>query len=71
LSSGLTSSPDLPPDFADAIENYMTYELMAERKETDKSLEFYRRFLLTIPTLKDIGENRMRRDRIPKMGARR
>lgn len=71
LRSGPESTTDLPPDFSDVIENYMTYELLAERKEAEKSLEYYRRFLLALPTLKDIGENRMRRDRTPKMGARR
>lgn len=71
LGSGLTTSPDLPPDFHEAIENYMLYELMGERKEVDKSLEYYKRFMAQIPLLKDMGENRMRKDRTPKMGARR
>ena len=71
LASGLTTTPDLPPDFSDAIEYYMMYEMLAERKETDKALEFYKRFVGLVPRLKDIGENRMRRDRIPKMGAKR
>jgi hypothetical protein len=71
LGSGLTTSPDLPPDFHEAIENYMLYELMGERKEVDKSLEYYKRFMAQIPLLKDMGENRMRKDRTAKMGARR
>jgi hypothetical protein len=71
LGDGLESSPDLPPDFSEAIENYMMYEMLADRKEVDKSLEYYRRFNLEVPTLKAIGDSRMRRDRTPKMGARR
>lgn len=71
LSAGLGSSPDLPPDFHEAIENYMMYELLGERKEVDKSLEYYKRYSTQLPLLKDIGENRMRKDRTPKMGARR
>jgi hypothetical protein len=71
LSTGLTTSVDLPPDYDEIIEYYMTYALLAERKEVDKSLEFYQRFMSGVPALRDLGENRMRRDRIPKMGARR
>jgi len=71
LISGTSTSPDLPPDFTVAIENYMMYELLAERKETEKSLEFYRRFEDHMNPLKDIAENRMRRDRTPRIGARR
>lgn len=70
--SGTESIPDLPPDFHTAIENYMMYALLAERKEADKSLEYYKRFTEQIlPNLKDIAENRMRRDRPARMGARR
>jgi hypothetical protein len=71
LVTGLSSSPDLPSDFHEAIENYMMYELLGERKEIDKSLEYYKRFQAQVPLLKDVGENRMRRDRTPKMGLRR
>lgn len=71
LVTGLQSTPDLPPDFSDVIEHYMMYELMAERKETEKSLEYFKRYLAAIPVLRNLGENRMRRDRIPKIGARR
>ena len=70
-TSGLDSSSALPPDYDTAIENYMLYELLAERKEADKSLEFYQRFTSQVQSLKDLAENRMRRDRVPKMGARR
>jgi len=70
--SGTDSIPDLPPDFHTAIENYMMYALLAERKEADKSLLYYKRFSdQTLPSLKDMGENRMRRDRSARMGARR
>jgi hypothetical protein len=70
--AGISNSPDLPPDFHTGIENYMMYALLAERKEADKSLVYYKRFADQIlPSLKDMGENRMRRDRPAKMGARR
>lgn len=70
--SGMESIPDLPPDFHTAIESYMMYALLAERKETDKSLMFYEKFSnQVLPSLRDVGENRMRRDRPAKMGARR
>lgn len=72
LLTGTSTSPDIPPDFHTAIENYMMYALLAERKETDKSLTFYKRFSdQVLPSLVDVAENRMRRDRAPKMGARR
>lgn len=69
--SGLGSSPDIPDDYNPALENYMMYQLLSERKEVEKSLEYYRRFSDQITGLKDIAENRMRRDRIPRIGARR
>lgn len=71
LVSGLTTTPDLPPDFNEAIENYMMYELLGERKEVDKSLEYFKRFQAQLPALKDVADNRMRRDRTPRMGSRR
>jgi hypothetical protein len=71
LTDGLDSSPDLPPDSDTAIEDYMLYELLAERKEADKSLEYYRRFTGQMVNLKEQAESRMRRDRVPKMGAKR
>lgn len=70
-SSGLTTSANLPPDYDETIEYYMIYSLLAQRKEVDKSLDFYQKFLTAVPALKDLAENRMRRDRIPKIGARR
>jgi hypothetical protein len=70
--SGTESIPDLPPDFHTSIENYMMYALLAERKEADKALIYYKRFSdQVLPGLKDVGENRMRRDRPARMGARR
>lgn len=71
LSSGVASSPDLPPDFSETIEDHMMYEMLVDRKEVDKSLEYYKRFIEMVPTLKAIGDSRMRKDRTPKMGARR
>ncbi len=70
--SGTGNTPDLPPDFHTAIENYMMYALLAERKEADKALSYYQRFTDQIlPSLRDMAENRMQRDRPAKMGARR
>jgi len=70
--TGTGTSPDLPSDFHTAIENYMMYALLAERKEPEKSLSFYQRFTSQVlPSLTDVAENRMRRDRPAKMGARR
>lgn len=70
--TGLQSRPfDLPDDFTQAIENYMMYDLLIERKEYQKSLEYYQKFSEQIPVLKDLAENRMRKDRAPRMGARR
>lgn len=70
--TGINSRPfDLPDDFTIAIENYMMYDLLAERKEYKKSLEYFGRFIDQIPSLRNLAENRMRRDRIPRMGAKR
>jgi hypothetical protein len=71
LSTGLSSYVNLPPDYDDVIEYYMMYTLLAERKEADKALDFYKRFLEAVPALKELGDSRMRKDRTPKMGARR
>jgi hypothetical protein len=71
LTSGLTSSTALPPDFTDAIENYMLYQLWAQRKETTKSLDHFKLYQLHEAELVDLGKNRMRRDKTPHMGARR
>jgi hypothetical protein len=71
MVNGLSSTPNIPQDYNVAIEDYMIYALLAERKETDKSLEYFRKFNDKIVGLKDMAENRMRRDRTPKMGARR
>jgi hypothetical protein len=71
LVTGLTSKPDLPPDFSDAIENHMLYELFAQRKETQKSLAHYRDYVTHEKMLFDLANNRMRRDKIPTIGARR
>jgi hypothetical protein len=72
LTRGLASKIlDIPPDFFTAIEFYMTYDLLTERKEVKKALEYYQMFQQQIPGLKDLAENRMRADRTPRMGARR
>lgn len=71
-NTGIESRPlDLPDDFSVAIEHYMMYDLLAERKEFEKSLEYYSKFAEQLPQLKNLAENRMRRDRRPSMGARR
>lgn len=71
LATGLTSSPPLPPDFTDAIENYMLYQLLAQRKETDKALEHFTEYQKHEQDLFNLAHNRMRRDRAGQMGARR
>jgi hypothetical protein len=72
LVTGLTSKPlDLPPDFTVAIENYMMYDLLAERREVKKSLDYFGKLQEQIPALKNLAENRTRRDRTPRMGSRR
>ena len=68
---GTSGAADIPPDFDVMIENYMMYELLAERKEVDKSLQFYQRFTTQVGQLKGIAEARMSRDRTPRMGAKR
>jgi hypothetical protein len=49
----------------------MMYDLLAERKEVKKALGFFGSFQGSMPNLRDLGENRMRRDRTPKLGAKR
>lgn len=72
LASGLESRTEgIPPDFGDPIEHYMMYTLLAQRKETQKSLSFYLRYKEHEAELSNIARNRMRRDRSPGMGARR
>lgn len=71
LVTGLSAPADLPADTDDVVEFYMMYYLLTARKEIDKSLVFYKRFVDAMPALRDLAENRMRKDRIPKMGARR
>ena len=69
LGDGVLSHTDVPHDFDSAVEYYMMYELLAERKETDKALQFYQRFQQQLPQLKDLAQNRTRRERIARMGA--
>jgi hypothetical protein len=71
LVTGTTTRPDLPPDFTEAIENHMLYELYAQRKETEKSLAHYQNYAKAEKVLFDLSHNRMRRDKIPMRGARR
>lgn len=71
LSSGLGSTATLPPDFSEAIEHYMMYTLLAQRKETQKSLGFWSKYQVKEAELNDFSKNRMRRDKTPLMGARR
>lgn len=70
-ASNLDVVANIPPDYDVAIEDYMIYALLAERKEVEKSLEYFKRFTTTAAGLKDVAENRMRRDRTPRIGARR
>ena len=71
LVTGLTSKPELPSDFAEAIQNHMLYELYSQRKETGKSLTHYADYVKGEKVLYDLSHNRMRRDKIPMRGARR
>ena len=72
LVTGLSSKiTEIPPDFTDAIEHYMMYTLLGQRKETQKSLMFWQRFSEHRDELANFAKNRMRRDRHPQMGARR
>jgi hypothetical protein len=72
LVTGLDSrTGDIPPDFEDAIEHYMMYTLLAQRKESQKSLQFWNRYQEHENLLADVSKNRMRSDRTPHMGSRR
>jgi hypothetical protein len=71
LTDGLSSSPSIPETYHTAIEYYMVYDLLSERKETEKALSFYQKFVALMEGAADLAENRMRRDRTPVMGARR
>jgi hypothetical protein len=71
LVTGLTSKVELPPDFNDAIENHMLYELYAQRKETEKSLSHYADYAKHEKLLYDLAHSRMRRDKISYRGAKR
>ena len=71
LVTGLSTKAELPPDFTDAIENYMLYELLAQRKETQKSLAHYSDYVKHEKVLFELANNRMRRDKISYRGAKR
>lgn len=71
IVTGLGSRVELPPDASDCIENHMLYELYAQRKETQKSIWHYEQYLKNEKVLYDLAHNRMRRDKIPYLGARR
>jgi hypothetical protein len=71
LVTGLTTSASLPPDFSEAIEHYMMYALLPQKKEGMKALEHYQRYKEHEGELEDLAKNRMRKDRTPQMGARR
>ncbi len=68
---GLSYRPPFPPDYADMIQDFMLYELLSERRETEKSMKFYERFRVAVEGVKTQGKNRMRTDRVAKVGARR
>lgn len=71
LATGLTVAANLPPDFAEAIEHYMMYTMLAQKKESQKSIEYWMRYQNAEAELYQLSHNRMRRDRGPVMGARR
>ncbi len=71
LMTGLGTSAPLPPDFSETIQNYMLYTLFGQKKETKKSLMHYVRYAEDEAELRDLAHNRMQRDNVPRMGARR
>jgi hypothetical protein len=71
LVTGLTVAANLPPDFSTAIEHYMMYALLVQKKESQKAMEHWVRYQSHEGELKDLSKNRMRRDKVPRMGARR
>jgi hypothetical protein len=71
LATGLTTATQLPPDFAEAIEHYMMYSLLVQKKESQKAMAHWLRFQEHQTELFNLSQNRMRRDRGPVMGARR
>jgi hypothetical protein len=70
-NNGLTSRAPLPPDAHTTIENYMVGSLLAERRETSKSMARWSDYLTGEQELKDIHDQRMTRVRTPKFGLRR
>ena len=65
------SKPPLPDDFTDAIENYMLYTLLVEKKEISKALQHWQEYKRHEDMLFEMSEHRMARDRTPRIGARR
>jgi len=60
-----------PPDFNCAIEFYMLFSLLADAGETQKALGFWSQYAELEEQLKAMVQQRMTRDRIVHMGARR
>lgn len=68
---GLTASPEIPHDFEIAIEEYMLYALYAPSKETQRCMRHWQEYKLHETRFKAFVDNRISRDRTPKIGARR
>ena len=71
LSTGLTSSPNLPDDFDDAIERYMLSSLFSDFREGGKAVFHWQEYQQEETGLKDHSEKRMSRERTYRIGARR
>ena len=71
LATGLSTSVRLPPDYASAIEDYMMYSLLVQKKETQKAMQHWARFRDAEQELSNLSKNPLRRNKTFIMGARR
>jgi hypothetical protein len=71
LSSGLDTRAPLPPDADAAIESYMLASLLGDRRETAKAMQYAQDYAEQEKMLHDFSDQRMSRDRTPKIGCRR
>lgn len=71
LMTGLQSTQPLPFDFTACIESYMLSSLLADQRESKKSIEQWAQFTEVTNQLKDASKQRMSRVRTARMGARR
>ncbi len=71
LMTGLTVRPLIPEDMTGAIEEYMLSSLLADGRESTKSVEHWSEFDQMVTQFGDASKQRMSRVRTPRMGARR